>query len=203
MHETRKGEMAATGEVPFALYYGGVDTTPLFVVLAGAYAERTGDLALIDESVAGAGAAAQWIEASATRTLRPAGLSARGETAGLANQGWKDSDDSVFHADGRFPDGPIALVEVQALCIRGIRHDGPFRRAARLHRSGDAIRTSARRNIRQRVEEQLLDGRVRASTASRSTARANCAACWPRMPGICWPSACVARERGEAVARAL
>jgi len=31
----------------------------------------------------------------------------------LANQGWKDSQDSVFHADGRFPQGPIALVEVQ------------------------------------------------------------------------------------------
>ncbi|MGH1558261.1 glycogen debranching N-terminal domain-containing protein [Caulobacter segnis] len=35
MHETRKGEMPALGEVPFARYYGGVDTTPLFVALAG------------------------------------------------------------------------------------------------------------------------------------------------------------------------
>ena len=32
------------GEVPFALYYGSVDATPLFVVLAGSYSERTGDL---------------------------------------------------------------------------------------------------------------------------------------------------------------
>ncbi|MFP3693535.1 amylo-alpha-1,6-glucosidase, partial [Burkholderia sp. SIMBA_048] len=38
----------------------------------------------------------------------------RESEGGLANQGWKDSHDSVFHADGRFPDGPIALVEVQA-----------------------------------------------------------------------------------------
>jgi glycogen debranching enzyme len=37
----------------------------------------------------------------------------RGEKSGLANQGWKDSVDSVFHADGRLAEGPIALVEVQ------------------------------------------------------------------------------------------
>ena len=36
MHETRRGEMARLGEIPFGLYYGGVDTTPLFVALAGA-----------------------------------------------------------------------------------------------------------------------------------------------------------------------
>ena len=56
MHETRRGEMAALGEVPFGRYYGGVDTTPLFVALAGAYAERTGDYAQLDQLVAGAGA---------------------------------------------------------------------------------------------------------------------------------------------------
>lgn len=33
---------------------------------------------------------------------------------GLANQGWKDSHDSVFHADGSLARGPIAMVEVQA-----------------------------------------------------------------------------------------
>ena len=48
MHETRRGEMAALGEVPFGCYYGGVDTTPLFVMLAGAYEARTGDRALVD-----------------------------------------------------------------------------------------------------------------------------------------------------------
>jgi len=40
VHETRRGEMAALGEVPFACYYGSVDATPLFVLLAGAYYER-------------------------------------------------------------------------------------------------------------------------------------------------------------------
>ncbi|MCG5072530.1 glycogen debranching N-terminal domain-containing protein [Paraburkholderia tagetis] len=114
MHEMRKSEMAATGEVPFALYYGGVDSTPLFVVLAGAYAERTGDMALIDELWPALERAAAWVAGVCDRN--PLGLLdyRRESEGGLANQGWKDSHDSVFHADGHFPDGPIALVEVQA-----------------------------------------------------------------------------------------
>ena len=61
MHETRAGEMAALGEVPFGLYYGGVDSTPLFVMLAGAYAERTGDLAFIETLWPNLEAAMRWI----------------------------------------------------------------------------------------------------------------------------------------------
>jgi glycogen debranching enzyme len=37
LHEARYGEMANLGEVPFRRYYGSVDATPLFVMLAGAY----------------------------------------------------------------------------------------------------------------------------------------------------------------------
>lgn len=113
MHETRKGEMAAMRELPFGLYYGGVDTTPLFVMLAGAYARRTGDLAFVDELWPALLAATDWIERVCD--ANPLGLLdyERAESSGLSNQGWKDSDDSVFHADGRFPHGPISLIEVQ------------------------------------------------------------------------------------------
>jgi glycogen debranching enzyme len=113
MHETRKGEMPAMGEVPFARYYGGVDTTPLFVALAGAYAERTGDLALIEDLWPALTAATAWMEHFGDSDGDGLIDYARGLDSGLANQGWKDSQDSVFHADGRFPNGPIALVEVQ------------------------------------------------------------------------------------------
>jgi len=114
LHEMRKSEMAATNEVPFARYYGGVDTTPLFIVLAGAYVEHTGDYELIDELWPALRRAAHWVVRMCDR--HPLGLLAYQRTSkrGLANQGWKDSYDSVFHADGRFPVGPIALVEVQA-----------------------------------------------------------------------------------------
>jgi glycogen debranching enzyme len=113
MHETRKGEMAALRELPFGLYYGGVDTTPLFVMLAGAYARRTGDLDFIERLWPALCAATGWIER--TCDASPHGFLdyQRGADSGLANQGWKDSSDSVFHADGRIPAGPIALVEVQ------------------------------------------------------------------------------------------
>ena len=52
LHEMRAGEMAALGEVPFGLYYGSVDSTPLFVLLAGLYFERTGDEATLIGAVA-------------------------------------------------------------------------------------------------------------------------------------------------------
>jgi glycogen debranching enzyme len=121
MHETRKGEMAALGEVPFGRYYGGVDTTPLFVALAGAYAERTGDLALVDQIWPQLEAAVRWIDQYADSNGDGLLDYARGAASGLANQGWKDSQDSIFHADGRFPKGPIALVEVQGYAFAAFR----------------------------------------------------------------------------------
>ncbi|MDJ0390919.1 amylo-alpha-1,6-glucosidase [Roseomonas sp. E05] len=113
MHETRKGEMTALQEVPFGEYYGGVDTTPLFVVLAGAYADRTGDIAFIEELWPALVSAIEWVEGAGDSDKDGFLDYARAASTGLANQGWKDSGDSVFHADGRFPEGPIALVEVQ------------------------------------------------------------------------------------------
>jgi len=113
MHETRGGEMSALGEVPFGLYYGGVDTTCLFVALAGAYARRTGDFDLIRSLWPNLIAATKWM--TDYGDIRGDGLISyqRGADTGLSNQGWKDSEDSIFHADGRFPKGPVALLEVQ------------------------------------------------------------------------------------------
>jgi glycogen debranching enzyme len=113
MHETRRGEMAALREVPFGCYYGGVDTTPLFVMLAGAYEERTGDCSLVSEIWPNLLAAVGWIETRLDRSVTGFLDYHRGESTGLANQAWKDSHDSIFHADGRLPDGPLAVLEVQ------------------------------------------------------------------------------------------
>jgi glycogen debranching enzyme len=121
MHETRRGEMSNTCEVPFGLYYGSVDSTPLFVALAGAYADRTGDLDLIRELWPSLCAALGWMETYGDSNGDGLIDYARGEQSGLANQGWKDSEDSIFHADGRFPDGPIALVEVQGYAFAAFR----------------------------------------------------------------------------------
>jgi len=113
LHETRKGEVTALGELPFGHYYGGVDTTPLFVMLAGAYAKRTADLAFVESLWPALVAAMEWIEGPGDSNGDGFVDYSRGKATGLANQGWKDSVDSIFHADGRIPPGPIALLEVQ------------------------------------------------------------------------------------------
>src|SRR5690606_28525564 len=77
---------------------------------------------------------------------------ARGAQSGLANQGWKDSEDSVFHADGRFPPGPIALVEVQGYAWAAYRAMAEL--AGRRGETGDAERWSAlAERMRQRIDE--------------------------------------------------
>ena len=121
MHETRRGEMANLREIPFGQYYGGVDTTPLFVALAGAYAGRTGDLAFIEDLWPSLTAAVGWMDDCGDSNSDGLISYARGADTGLANQGWKDSEDSISHADGRFPAGPIALVEVQGYAFAAYR----------------------------------------------------------------------------------
>jgi glycogen debranching enzyme len=154
MHETRRGEMPAMNEVPFGRYYGGVDTTPLFICLAGAYAERTGDLSLIDDLWSALLAATHWMDDSGDADGDGLIDYKRGKDSGLANQGWKDSEDSVFHADGRFPNGPIALVEVQGYAFGAYRAMARFAR----HRGDEdqAVKWTARaEQIREAVERRF------------------------------------------------
>jgi glycogen debranching enzyme len=113
LHETRKGEMAALGEVPFDRYYGTVDATPLFIVLAGAYYERTGDLPFIKTIWPNIELALEWIDHWGDVDNDGFVEYGRHVENGLVQQGWKDSNDSIFHADGSDAKGPIAVCEVQ------------------------------------------------------------------------------------------
>jgi glycogen debranching enzyme len=113
LHEMRRGEMAATKEVPFGRYYGSVDSTPLFVMLAGAYYQRTANLALIKNIWPNIKLALRWIETYGDRDRDGFVEYQQRSSKGLVQQGWKDSQDSVFHADGTMADAPIALCEVQ------------------------------------------------------------------------------------------
>lgn len=114
LHEMRRGEMAETGEVPFRHYYGSVDSTPLFIMLAGAYFQRTGDLGTAHEIWPNLEAALQWMTDHGDRDGDGFLEYGRRTEEGLLNQGWKDSFDSISHADGSLAEGPIALCEVQA-----------------------------------------------------------------------------------------
>jgi glycogen debranching enzyme len=113
LHETRHGEMANTGEVPFGLYYGSVDATPLFVLLAGRYFERTGDTGTMRAIWPNIEAALAWIDTYGDADGDGFVEYQRKSANGLGNQGWKDSNDSIMHEDGSLAQGPIALVEVQ------------------------------------------------------------------------------------------
>jgi glycogen debranching enzyme len=126
LHETRKGEMAALGEMPFGWYYGAVDSTPLFVLVAGAYYERTGDLRLIRDIWPNLQAAIRWIGEYGDRDGDGFVEYQRQSADGLIHQGWKDSDDAFFHEDGSELTGPVAVCEVQSYVY------GAWQAAARL-----------------------------------------------------------------------
>jgi len=119
LHEAREGELAATGEIPFGRYYGSLDATPLFLILAGAYYRRTADLAYLESLWTTVELACDWMD-------RFGDSDGDGFIEGLAQHGWKDSEHSIFHADGRIAEGSIALAEVQGyayqakLCVAEI-----------------------------------------------------------------------------------
>ncbi len=68
LHEARNGEMARLGEVPYRLYYGTVDATPLFIMLAGMYFDRTGEKETLAAVWPNIKAALHWIDFMATKT---------------------------------------------------------------------------------------------------------------------------------------
>ena len=114
LHETRKGEMAQLREVPFGLYYGSVDSTPLFLLLASAYYQRTADTEFLKSIWPNIQAALDWIDRFGDIDGDGFVEYARKIESGLLQQGWKDSQDSIFHSDGTLASAPIALCEVQA-----------------------------------------------------------------------------------------
>jgi glycogen debranching enzyme len=114
LHETRRGEMAALNEIPFDRYYGSTDATPLFVMLAGAYYERTRDLEFIKSIWPQIELALEWTQRYGDLDGDGFVETLRRSSHGLVQQGWKDSWDSVSHEDGTIAQAPIALCEVQA-----------------------------------------------------------------------------------------
>src|SRR6059058_2361043 len=114
LHEFRDDEMAVLGEVPFRRYYGSIDATPLFVLLAGAYYRRTGDREFVESIWPNVHRALEWIDRYGDSDGDGFVEYSRRSKHGLVHQGWKDSQDSVFHSDGTLAEAPIALCEVQS-----------------------------------------------------------------------------------------
>ena len=201
LHETRQGEMAALGEIPFGKYYGSVDSTPLFIVLAGAYYERTGDRAFLRTLWPHIQLALQWIDQYGDSAGMGFTTYARQSANGLVHQGWKDSHDSIFHVDGTAAKGPIALCEVQAYVYRAkqaaahiARVLGEIDQADRLVKDADALRERFERAFwceKLGTYALALDGRGRPCRVRASNA------------GHCLYGGIAGKERGVRTAQTL
>ncbi|HEX8989876.1 MAG TPA: glycogen debranching N-terminal domain-containing protein [Rhodocyclaceae bacterium] len=154
MHELRVGEMARLGEIPQTPYYGTVDATPLFLILLARHAEWTGRLGLFRKLERHVQGALAWID----RATADSGIGylayATKSGGGLANQGWKDSGDSVMNRDGSLATPPIALVEVQGYVFMAkqaiaalYRRDGDAATADRLAREAEELRQRFERDF--------------------------------------------------------
>jgi glycogen debranching enzyme len=114
LHEMRFQGATGASLSQAKVYYGTVDATPLFVMLLGELHRWDASNQLVQDLLPHADRALQWIEDFGDRDgdgYVEYGGSSSGK--GLANQGWKDSWDSVRHVDGELARGPIALCEVQ------------------------------------------------------------------------------------------
>lgn len=154
LHEMRGGEMAALREVPFGLYYGSADATPLFVLLAGLYAERTGDDRFLASLWPAIERALAWIDGAGDQDGDGFVEYAARTYQGLSNQGWKDSYDAVFHADGTLARGPIAIAEVQGYVYAAKRAAAACARRLGSRTRANALERQATK-LRQRFEDSF------------------------------------------------
>ncbi|WP_206881718.1 amylo-alpha-1,6-glucosidase [Alicyclobacillus mali (ex Roth et al. 2021)] len=148
LHELRDGELARNGKVPFRPYYGSIDATPLFLILLADYWRFTGDTPFLKRMLSHAERALAWMVHFGDRDGDGFIEYWREAEGGIANQGWKDSGDSMVHADGSLAQGPIALAEVQAyahtayVAWRDIyRELGEIDEAERLAKLADGLRS--------------------------------------------------------------
>lgn len=201
IHETRGGEMAKLGEVPFGRYYGSIDSTPLFLMLAGCYLEYTGDTKFLEHLRPHIDLALEWIDRYGDVDGDGFVEYAPHGDKGLVQQGWKDSNDSVFHADGQIADAPVALCEVQGYVYAAKMA------AARIYAAwGDAERQRSLENeaeeLQHRFEEAFwcddistyalaLDGHKKPCRVRSSN------------PGHCLYSGIVSPDRANLVAHTL
>jgi glycogen debranching enzyme len=201
LHETRGGEMAALREIPFARYYGSVDSTPLFVLLAGAYYERTADRSFAEVIWPHVVRALSWIDEHGDRDGDGFVEYFRATPEGLAQQGWKDSQDSVFHADGTLAQGPIALCEVQGYVYAAKRGAAKLAVALDHIDAADELGRQAAA-LRRRFEEAFWCEELGTYALALDGAKRPCRVRTSN-PGHCLFTGIAAPERAARVAQSL
>jgi glycogen debranching enzyme len=123
LHEMRYGEMARLGEVPHSPYYGSIDATPLWIWLFAETVAWTGNETFFRELLPNARLAVEWIskygDLDGDGLVEYSGIAQ--DVGHISHQVWKDSYDSLNHADGTPAHGPVAAVEVQGYVYAGLR----------------------------------------------------------------------------------
>jgi glycogen debranching enzyme len=188
LHEVRTGDAVELGGWPHILY-GTVDATPLFVVGLAQAHDWTGDDALLDELLPAAERALDWCEKWGD-TDGDGWIDYRGARA--RNQGWKDSDDSLTHTDGRLARNPAGLCEVQGYWYRALL--GMARRHPELKARAGAVRRRFNQDFwmpREKFLAQAIDGDHRQVQAITSN------------PGHCLWTSILPPARAQAVAKRL
>jgi glycogen debranching enzyme len=166
--------------LPYQRYYGSVDSTPLFLLLAAEYFHWTADLEFLSSLLPAIEAALRWLRDYGD----PDGdgfVECRTDSQdGLRNQGWKDSDEAIIHADGSFCEGAIALPEVQGYVYAAYERLAPLIEALGDMTQAEKLRTEAAR-LRRRFNRRFwlrdaghpamaLDGQKRPSELMSSNA---------------------------------
>ncbi|HEX5369232.1 MAG TPA: amylo-alpha-1,6-glucosidase [Dehalococcoidia bacterium] len=180
LHEVRNDELSNIGELPYARYFGSVDSTPLFVLLAGEYFRWTADRKTFEALMPALEAALTWIEKYGDLEDDGYVRYRTDSNSGLRNQGWKDSVDGVVDAEGRRLEGPIALAEVQSYVYGAYRSlasalltVGRRQRAAELIEKASLLRQRFNRDfwLRDRgLVAMALDGEGRPADVVSSNA---------------------------------
>ncbi len=149
LHEMRFGIAANLSLGGGNVYYGSVDSTPLFVMLLGELRRWGLGREVVDQLLPHADRAIAWIEQHGDRDGDGFVEYERATDRGLRNQGWKDSWDGVNFASGRIAEPPIALCEVQGYVYAAYlarayfaQEAGDEETAARLHERAAALKAA-------------------------------------------------------------
>ncbi|MBL0385389.1 amylo-alpha-1,6-glucosidase [Tumebacillus sp. ITR2] len=152
LHEIRYGELANLGVIPHAPYYGSIDSTPLFLVLAAEYFDWTGDESFLRELLPNLEAALAWIDQYGDRDGDGFVEYYQESSKGCANQNWKDSGDSMVHRDGTLAKAPLAPSEVQ-----GYVYDAKLRLARLFELLGLGEKADRLRSSASQLKSQFAD----------------------------------------------
>lgn len=201
LHEARDGEMAALHEIPFGRYYGSIDATPLFIILAGSYCLRTADLDFIRGLWRNIEAAITWIDKFGDVDGDGFVEYEKRSKTGLIQQGWKDSQDSVFYENGELARPPIALCEVQGYVYAAKKLGGVMARALGLNERAQQLHDQAEQ-LRARFNSAFWNSRIESYALALDGQKKPCVI-RSSNAGQCLLTAIAEPEKAQQVAQTL